>query len=54
MQSKIDFIESEKKTFNEKLHNNLNPTEKEYEIAVKKVRPWNINLWEDYECNTCS
>jgi len=54
MQSQIEFTESEKKIFNEKLQNDLNPTELEYEIAVKKVRPCNNNIWEDYECNTCS
>ena len=53
MQSQIEFIESEKKIFDEKLQIDLNPTEKEYEIAVKNLRLCNMNLWEDYECNTC-
>ena len=49
----MEFQESEKKIFLEKFENELNPTEEEFEIAVKKVRTCNDKIWEDYECNTC-
>ncbi len=50
----MEFEESERKIFIEKLKNELAPTEEEFEIAVLKVRPCNDKNWEDYECNTCS
>ena len=31
----------------------LNPTEEEFEKAVKQVKPCNDKNWEDVECQNC-